>query len=250
MTYCVGLCVNEGLVMLADSRTNAGVDNISVYSKLFTWIGAPGVQPPRALAVMVAGNLSVTQEMMSLIEEENAANGPMQDQGLETILSAPSLFRVADRLGRLMADVQNRRGPGLAAAGVSSGASLILGGQIGTDRPRLFLVYQAGNSIETTADTPFMQIGEFKYGKPILDRVVRPETSLSDGVKAALLSMDATIRSNLTVGLPLDVALLPVDSFAFTRRRIEADDPVYREISKGWGDHLRSGFQGIPDLPF
>lgn len=254
MTYCLALNVAEGVVMLADTRTNAGVDNISTYPKLFTWerAGDPsGVGPiGRALGVMTAGNLSVTQEILSLVEEEIASNGPNQDGGLETILSAPNMFRVATRLGELMTDVQARRGPQLAGAGVASGASMILAGQIGAAPTRMFLIYSAGNFIEAQRDTPFLQIGEFKYGKPILDRMLTQQTPMNDAVTAALLSMDATLRSNLTVGLPVDLAVLTPGALSWRRRRVEADDPTYREISNRWGEHLREGFKSTPNLPW
>lgn len=251
VTYCLALNLDQGLVLLSDSRTNAGVDNISTFGKMFTWSSLGGVDgaPPRAVAAMVAGNLSITQEVMDVVDEHLAAAAAQPQNGLETVLSAPTLFRVADYFGRLMADVQARRGPGLSAAGVSSGASLIVAGQIGPQPPGIFLVYAAGNFIEATRDVPFLQIGEFKYGKPILDRVVSPEMTLSHGVSAALLSMDATLRSNLSVGLPLDLAVLPSGAAVWSRRRVSADDVVFRQISDGWAEHLKAGFQNIPDLP-
>lgn len=248
MTYCLALNLNEGLVFLADSRTNAGVDNISSFCKLFTWSVPADAPNARALAAMTAGNLSITQEVLSLIDEENLANGPAQDGGLETILSAPNMFRVAQRVGTLMTEVQARRGPQLAAAGVASEASMLIGGRLAGRPTRLFMVYSAGNWIEATSDTPFMQIGELKYGKPILDRVVRVETPLQIGVKASLLSMDATLRSNLGVGLPLDLAVLPTGAADWSRRRIEENDQTFQAISQGWGAHLRAGFDTVPDL--
>ncbi len=250
MTYCLALLLDAGLVLLADSRTNAGIDNISTYSKLSTWSVAPDHSNARTLAIMSAGNLSVTQEVVSLIDEEIDLNGPEQDGGLTTILNAPNMFRVTERIGQLMVDVQTRRGPALAAAGVSAGASLIVAGRIGWGPMKAFLIYQPGNFIEASSDTPFLQVGEFKYGKPILDRVVTPTTSLQDGVKGALLSMDATIRSNLSVGAPLDLAVLPVGQPDWSLRRIEADDQVWRAMSDGWGEHLKAGFARMPSLEF
>ncbi len=249
MTYCVALNLDAGLVLLADSRTNAGVDYVSTYGKLFTWEVPAGAPNARAVALMCAGNLSVTQEINALIEEENAANGAAQDQGLETILSAPSMFRVATRVGALMADVQSRQGPKLGAVGVSSDATLLLAGQIAGDRPHLYLIYSPGNFIEATADTPFMQIGEHKYGKPILDRSVSTAMALSTGVKAALLSMDATIRSNLSVGPPLDLAVAEAGALAWRRRRIEVDDPDLARIRDHWRQKLTVGLEETPDLP-
>lgn len=250
MTYCLGLGLDAGLVFLADSRTNAGVDNISTYRKLFAWSAQGGQREPRALAVMTSGNLSVTQEVIALAEEEIAANGPDQDGGLVTILSAPSMFRVAERLGGLMQDVQARRGPSLAAAGVSSEASLIVGGQIGAAEPALYMIYSAGNFIQATADTPYFQIGEFKYGKPILDRAAKPGVPLADGVRIAALSMAATLRSNLSVGMPLDLAVLPVGAHVWSMRRIEAEDAAFAAIASGWDAYLRNGLSTLPTLAY
>lgn len=252
MTYCLALNLDAGLVMLADSRTNAGVDDISTFGKLFTWTSAgssePGGPAPRSIAVMTAGNLSITQEILALTEEEFALGDPGPD-GPETILNAPNMFRVADSFGRKMIDVQARRGGALSTAGVSAATSLIVAGQVGAEPSQIFLVYQAGNFIESTRDTPFLQIGETKYGKPILDRVLTPATSIEDGVRAALLSMDATLRSNLSVGMPLDLAISRTGVLGWAQRRIAADDAVYRQISEAWSTHLRAGFAAIPELP-
>lgn len=250
MTYCLALQLDAGLVLLADSRTNAGIDNISTYCKLTTWSipAEAATDGGRAIALMTAGNLSITQEVVSLIEEEIDLNGGDQNGGLVTILNAPSMFRAAERVGQIMADVQARRGPPLAAAGVSSAASLILAGRIGAEPSESFLIYQPGNFIEATPDTPYLQIGELKYGKPILDRVVTPATTIEDGVTAALLSMDATIRSNLSVGPPLDLAVLRTGAPDFTRRRIDGDDPTWSSLSQAWGAHLRAGFSAMPRL--
>ncbi|MEL6980510.1 MAG: peptidase [Pseudomonadota bacterium] len=249
MTYCLALNLDQGLILLADSRTNAGVDDISVFGKLFTWSlpGAADSGGPeaRTLGLMTAGSLSITQEIVALTEEEidTAADG------VETIATAPSMFRVAEAFGAKMRDVQNRRGPQLAAAGVSSAASMIVAGKIGAGPGEIFLIYQAGNFIEATRDTPFLQIGETKYGKVILDRVLTAETPLSDGVKAALLSMDGTVRSNLSVGAPFDLAVSATGAHGWLRRRIEADDPVYKQLSDQWSDQLRAGFMALPELP-
>lgn len=250
MTYCLALNLDAGLVLLADSRTNAGVDHIATFSKLFTWSspGGPGAAP-RAIAVMVAGNLSVTQEILALNDEEIANSRFDPDNAPETILTAPNMFRVADSFGRKMVDVQNRRGPALTAAGVAAASSMIVAGRIGDEPARIFMVYQAGNFIEATRDTPFLQIGEAKYGKPILDRVLGVSTSIEDGVRAAILSMDATVRSNLSVGAPLDLAVSRGGGHDWTRRRIEAHDPVYQQISNSWAEHLKAGFATIPELP-
>ena len=235
MTYCVAIRLTTGLVLLADTRTNAGVDNISKYRKLLTWT-APG---ERAVALMTAGNLAITQAVVSLLQER--VDNPNSNG--ESILSAPSLFRVAELVGDAMREVQSRYGPGLAATGESATSSIVVAGQRRGGLLRLFLVYSAGNFIEATEDTPFFQIGEHKYGKPILDRVITPETSLEDAKTAALLSMDSTLRSNLTVGMPLDLAVLPWNSYAFSElRRIEPEDPHFHALSNAWSELMREAF--------
>ena len=235
MTYCVALKLNQGLVFLSDTRTNAGVDNISKVKKLFTWT-QPG---DRAIAMMTAGNLGITQAVVSELNEQidrPPSNG-------RTILTAESMFDVAQLVGETMRSVQLKFGPGLAARGEDSGASIIVGGQRFGGRPRLFLVYAAGNFIEAMDDNPYFQIGEHKYGKPILDRVVGVETEMQDAVICALLSMDSTLRSNLTVGMPLDLGVLRADAFGFEQlRRIEADDASFREFSEVWSRQLKDAF--------
>ena len=235
MTYCVALKLNDGLVLLSDTRTNAGVDNISRFRKMFTW-SVPG---ERAVALMTAGNLSVTQAVISHLQEsiDNAA------EGVETILTAPTMFRVAELVGDAMRGVQNRYGPALSAMSASASASIILGGQIAGRAMRLFLVYDAGNFIESTEDANFLQIGEIKYGKPILDRVVNMDTSIEDGLTAVLLSMDSTLKSNISVGMPLDLAVIRTDAYAFDQyRRIEADDTGFAQLSNAWSDALKNAF--------
>ncbi|HEU0221777.1 MAG TPA: peptidase [Paracoccaceae bacterium] len=243
MTYCVGIRVTEGLVMLADTRTNAGVDNISRYRKLFTW----QVQGERAIAIMTAGNLSVTQGIVSRLSSQIAR--AEDDPGLECILNAESVFRVAELVGEAMRAMQVRHRDALVAHRVAADASIIVGGQRQGGRHRLFLVYSAGNFIEATDDTPFLQIGEHQYGKPILDRVIVPATPLAEAVKAALVSMDSTLRSNLSVGMPLDLAVLPAGTYRFAlERRIEANDPEFAVLSSGWSEALRAAFVHLPAL--
>jgi len=235
MTYCVALKLHEGLVFLSDTRTNAGVDNVSKVKKLFTW-QAPG---DRAIAMMTAGNLGITQAVISELNED--LDRP--PQGGHNLFTAESMFDVAQLVGDKMRMVQQRYADGLAARGVDSGASIIVGGQRRGGPPRLFLVYSAGNFIEAVDDSPYFQIGEHKYGKPIIDRVITPETHMQDGIICALLSMDSTIRSNLTVGMPLDLAVLRADALEFEqRRRIEDDDQTFREFSERWSQELRDAF--------
>lgn len=241
MTYCVAIKVNEGLVCLSDTRTNAGLDNIARYKKMFTWVN-PG---ERAITLMTAGNLAITQGVVTLLQE----NIDKPEAGLTNLFSGEGMFHVAETVGEAMRVVQGRHGPSLAARGEASDATIICAGQRAGGPLRLFLIYSAGNFIEATADTPFFQIGEHKYGKPILDRVISPETSLEDATRAALLSMDSTLRSNLSVGMPLDLTVLPVDIYGFSHDlRIEADNLAFQSLSQRWSDALREAFATIPDI--
>lgn len=232
MTYCVALKLDEGLVCLSDTRTNAGIDNISKYRKMFTW-AVPG---DRIIVIMSAGNLAVTQAVISSLQE--SIDHPID--GIETIFTAPTMFRVAEVVGTQMRNCYNQHSQML---GTAADSTLILAGQRAGGPLRLFMVYSAGNFIECSEEHPFLQIGEHKYGKPILDRVIRPATRLNDGVTAALLSMDSTLRSNLSVGMPLDLAVIRKDSFEFEPLvRIEEDDETFRELSQGWSHALREAF--------
>lgn len=239
MTYCVGLLLNEGMVCLSDTRTNAGLDNISTYRKMFTF-SAPD---DRVIVIMTAGSLSVTQTTLARLDE---ATTDIDASPQTSILLAPTMLQVAQIVGRTLsetsAEVANRMGTSASAAS----ASLILAGQRKDGAMRMFLIYPEGNFIEATPDTPFLQIGEHKYGKPILDRVVTPETSLAEARKAVLLSMDSTLRSNLSVGMPLDLLVIEKDSFnADDSRRIESDDATFLAMSRAWSEALRSAFQDI-----
>lgn len=235
MTYCVALKVDEGLVCLSDTRTNAGLDNISKYRKMHTW-SAPD---ERIIVLMTAGNLAVTQAVVSSIQE--SIDHPVE--GIETIFTAPTMFRVAEVVGTQMRNVFNQHS---AMLGASAESTIVLAGQRAGGPLRLFMIYSAGNFIEASEENPFFQIGEHKYGKPILDRVVRPETKLNDAITAALLSMDSTLRSNLSVGMPLDLAVIKRDAYTFEPLvRIEEDDESFREISSAWSVALREGFVNI-----
>ncbi|MEM7525147.1 MAG: peptidase, partial [Pseudomonadota bacterium] len=200
MTYCVGLKLDAGLVMMSDTRTNAGLDNISRFRKMFTW-EEPG---QRTLVACCAGNLSITQGVLSRVNSAIKKSG--ESDGVETIMNAPTLFRTAQLFGDAMRDVQSRHRETLQSQGAGADASILLAGQRKGGEPRLYLIYSAGNFIEATEDTPFLQIGEHKYGKPILDRAISAETPLAEALKAVFLSMDSTLRSNLSVGMPLDLA--------------------------------------------
>jgi putative proteasome-type protease len=238
MTYCVGLLLNEGAVLLSDTRTNAGLDNIATYRKMFTF-EEPG---ERVICILTAGSLSVTQTTLARLREAIDEAEPGEDT---SIMLAPTMLKVAEIIGNMLARVRKDIDDKLAMAQGAS-ASMIVAGQRRGGAMRLFLIYPEGNFIEATEDTPFLQIGEHKYGKPILDRVVKPTTSLSDAKKAVLLSMDSTLRSNLSVGMPLDMAVIARDACRVTeRRRIEAGDEAFRAMSDAWSRALREGFSQI-----
>lgn len=236
MTYCVALKLKSGIVCLSDTRTNAGIDTISKYKKMFTWT-IPG---DRVITMMTAGNLAITQAVISLLNE----NIEHSEDGIETLFTAPTLFRVAEIVGDAMRIVMNRYGPGLSQAGESALSSIVVAGQRAGGEMRLFHVYSAGNFIEATEDTPYFQIGEHKYGKPILDRVIDDETPLNVGITAAFLSMDSTLRSNLSVGMPLDLAVMKKDVIGFDQlRRIEEGDEMWAQMSEEWSAALRGAFE-------
>lgn len=240
MTYCVGLLLDAGVVLLSDTRTNAGLDNIATYRKMFTF-ERPG---NRAIAIMTAGSLSVTQSVIARLEEANA-----DPDNPKSILRAPSMLAVADIVGQMLSDVSSEVSAKLDRMGQSATASMILAGQRKGGDLRLFLIYPEGNFITATPDTPFLQIGEHKYGKPILDRVIRSDTSLAEAETAILLSMDSTLRSNLSVGMPLDLAVIERDSHRIGHtRRIEAHDEGFAQLSEAWSEALRESFQRLtPD---
>jgi putative proteasome-type protease len=238
MTYCVGLLLDAGIVLLSDTRTNAGLDNIATYRKMFVF-EEPG---DRVITILTAGSLSVTQTTMARLRE--IADDP--DSTPETsIMKAETMLKVVDIVGAKLAEVRVDIGQKLSMLQAAS-ASMIVAGQRKGGAMRMFLVYPEGNYIEATEDTPFLQIGEHKYGKPILDRVVTTNTSLKDAQKAVLLSMDSTLRSNLSVGMPLDLAIIERDDCRVSqRRRIEAGDESFRAMSEAWSGALRDGFSQI-----
>ena len=236
MPYCVGLLLNDGMVMLSDTRTNAGLDNIATYRKMFQF-EVPG---ERIIVILTAGSLSITQTTIAQLRE--AIEDP-EATPETSILQAPTMLKVAEIIGSTLSRVRASVDDKLATMRQGASASLIVGGQRKGGAMRLFLVYPEGNFIEATEDTPFLQIGEHKYGKPILDRVVRPQTSIADGQKAVLLSMDSTLRSNLSVGMPLDLAVIGRDAMRVTMaRRIEAGDADFRTMSEAWSNALRDSF--------
>lgn len=236
------MLVDEGLAMIADTRTNAGVDNISSYRKLHIYKSAG----ERLLAVATAGNLSVTQTALAMA----AAGVKLPDSvDLETLETAPTLFRAAQILGHAMASVRatinTPASPTADALNVN--ASMLLGGQIAGGKMGLYLIYGQGNFIECGPDTPYLQIGELKYGKPILDRALHSSTTLSEAVKLGLISFDSTIRSNIAVGPPLDLIVMPRDQLTGMERRIDADDPYFRDLGRRWSEALASAHKAMPD---
>jgi putative proteasome-type protease len=242
MTYCVGLQLDRGLVFLSDTRTNAGVDNISTYRKLFTW-EVPG---ERVMVLMTAGNLATTQSVVSLLNERDLAASEREP----SLLTVPSMFQGARLVGETLKSViAESRHEAADGNPKTFGATLILGGQIGSSKPRLFMIYPEGNFVEAQADTPFFQIGETKYGRPILVRAYDPDMGFAEAVKLLMVSFDSTIRANLSVGTPLDLQIVEKDALRLGfRRRIEDTDPDWSAISSQWSDALRAAFQSLPDV--
>jgi len=244
MTYCCGILVRDGLVMVADTRTNAGLDNVSVFRKLHMF-QKPG---ERIMAIASAGNLSLTQSVISMLTEgiENAETGER-----ETLLNAPTMFQAAQRIGlavRLLARIE---GVALEASDVKFDLSFLFGGQIKGGPIRLFMIYSAGNFIQCTTDTPYLQIGEHKYGKPVLDRAINYQMDLYDALKLALISVDSTMRSNLSVGMPLDILVARSDAFqAELSYRIEPGEPYFHDLRERWSSALRAAHQNIPRPPY
>ena len=244
MTYCVGMLIDRGLVLMSDTRTNSGVDNISVFRKMCHW-EVPG---ERIVALMSAGNLATTQAVVSQLEERNKA----PDERRNSLLHAPTMFQVASEVGRLLRetvsgqqDAHGERGQGRFTA------SMIVAGQIAGMEPRLFLIYPEGNFIEASWDTPFFQIGETKYGRPILIRGYDRKMSFEDAAKLMMVSFDSTLKANLSVGLPLDLLVIRRDEFkALHERRIEHGDAYFDAISASWSDALRNAFHSLPDYTF
>ena len=242
MTYCVALRLERGLVFAADTRTNAGVDNIAQYRKLHFW-REPG---KRVLVLLTAGNLAITQSVVSVLNEQLANRGETPS---DTLFDVPNMYRAARVVGDAVREVRRIDGPALEASKAGFGASFILGGQIGEERPRLFQIYAEGNFIEATDDTPFFQIGEHKYGKPILDRVANARMRLGEAAKLTLLSFDSTLRSNLSVGMPIDLLLYERDSLDVRRqRRIGQDDEYFKNLSSAWSEALREAFTKIEEF--
>ena len=237
MTYCVAVSVDAGLVFLSDSRTNAGVDQISTFRKM-TFFEQAG---ERVVVIMSAGNLSITQSVIGRLQE--LLDTP------QSVLRQKTMADVAFAVGEAVRDVFRRDGDALRMHGLDFNPEFIVGGEIRGEAPRLFLVYAASNFIESTLETRYFQLGEAKYGKPIIDRLIRADTDLAVAAKCLLVSMDATLRSNLTVGMPLDLAIVRTGDARLTlHRNLDSRDEYWVRIRDGWGAALRSAFDALPDL--
>jgi len=234
MTYCIGLQVDTGLVFLSDSRTNAGVDHISTFRKMAVFEN-PG---DRVMVLLSSGNLAITQAVLNELKSHETSS----------LYEAGNMVEAARVIGDALRIVYSRDADAFKEFGLDFTASFIFGGQIGHEPPRLFQIYAAGNFIETTRETPYFQVGEAKYGKPIIDRVVQSSTSLKDAAKCALISMDSTIRSNLSVGMPLDLLIYEAGSLTVkTHMSLGVDDPYYQQLRSRWGERLRQAFNEMPD---
>jgi putative proteasome-type protease len=244
MTYCLGLLLKDGLVMIADTRTNAGVDNVSTFKKLHLYEN----EGERMMAIASAGNLSVTQTMLAILAEGlvNPETGEV-----ESLRQTPTLFRSAQLIARALKKAYDDLSPGLFKAGVPAGVTLLFGGQIKDGPLSLYQIYEAGNFIECGPDAPFLQVGEAKYGKPILDRAVHYDTDLMEALKIGLISMESTMRSNLAVGMPLDLIVLRSGALAFElSHRIEPEDGYFHALSEAWTTSLNAAHQAIPTPPY
>ena len=239
MTYCVATLLDTGLVFLSDSRTNAGVDHINTFRKMHVF-EKPG---DRVLVLMTSGNLAVAQSTLHLLHEQITHSDTRT-----SLFNVHNLFEAASLVGEALREVHRRDAPAFREHGIDFNASFILGGQIAGEPPRLFNIYAAGNFIEATLDTPYFQIGESKYGKPIVDRVITRSSSLAEAVKCALISMDSTIRSNLSVGPPLDLVIVRRDEWRVACHvDIDGENRYFQMIRNGWGEALREAFSALPN---
>jgi putative proteasome-type protease len=241
MTYCVGVLLADGIVLASDSRTNAGIDNIATFCKMTVFER----EGDRVITLLSSGNLAGTQSVVSLLKQ--GGDDPNAPGG--NIWQARTMFDAATVVANAVRDIEKRDGEHLSRSHAPFNASFIIGGQIKGEPPRLFRTFAEGNFIEAGRDTPFFQTGEAKYGKPILDRVVGPGTSLSDAIKCVLVSFDSTMRSNLSVGMPIDLAYYERDRLKLAGRyRFAAGDPYFTELSKQWSEGVRAVFRQLPDV--
>ncbi len=238
MTYCLAMKLESGLVFASDTRTNAGVDYVTAYGKMHVFQHGD----ERLFVLLSAGNLATTHEMVDIMRRDLAAGG-----GVASLADGRQPFEVAQYVGTVSTQVQQRHRQALNSSGTSGEVTLILGGQIRGSEPEIFLIYPQGNYIHASRQTPYLQIGESKYGKPMLDRVLSTATSLNDGARLALVSLDATMRSNLTVGPPFDLAIYPRDAFALScHQRIQVDSDFYQRFRNAWREGLEDAFKRLP----
>ena len=248
MTYCVGLLLDQGLVLASDSRTNAGVDNISSYSKLHLFQPAPD----RLFVLLAAGNLATTRELLDRVRRDldqaiNPRPSPYQQTAAVSLLNVNYLFEAATYIGQLNLAIQSEHGPALRQAGASAEATFILGGQIAGEPPGLFLIYPQGNAIAASAETPYLQIGDSKFGKSALDRIADPGLSLDDGARLCLVSLESTARANLSVAPPYEVAIYPRDALQLSHRmRLDSDSPDLQALTQSWEQSQRQAFAALP----
>ncbi|NQY12912.1 MAG: peptidase [Henriciella sp.] len=241
MTYCAALKMDKHLIFMSDTRTNAGVDNISKFRKMFTW-STPG---ERVITLMTAGNLATTQAVVSLLDERSKA----PEERDPTLLQVPTLFQAARLIADTLNEVVHAHADEGQDAEAAFRATLIMGGQIAGQEPRLFLIYPEGNFIEASAETPFFQIGETKYGRPIILRAFDPAMTVEQALRLLCVSFDSTLRANLSVGMPLDVHVYDADALKTGAQfRIEENDPSFSAISQGWGAALQSALEGLPEF--
>ncbi len=239
MTYCVATMIDAGIVFASDSRTNAGVDNISTFRKMRTFER----QGERALVIVNSGNLAVTQATMNTLEQN------MRNSIEPNLMSVRSMYDVAELIGNALRQVRHRDGPFLMENNVDGSANFLVGGQIAGEHQRLFMVYSEGNFIEATPETPYFQIGETKYGKPIIDRVITNDTCVDDVIKCVLVSFDSTMRSNLSVGFPIDLACYERESFRIGHaRHFDEHDPYMMTLRQSWSEGVRRAFAQLPNL--
>lgn len=239
MTYCVAMMLQSGMIFASDTRTNAGVDHIATFRKMKVY----ELKDDRVLVLLSSGNLAITQGVFNILDQHKHAH-----EGKETLWTTESMYGATCLVGDALREVQRRDGPYLAQGNIDANATFLLGGQIRGEDQRLFNIYAQGNFIEASPETPYFQIGESKYGKPILDRVVSSVTPVKEAAKCVLISFDSTIRSNISVGLPLDLLWYPRDSFRVgLQQRIEEGDPYFSLLRQNWGGGLRKVFSELPN---
>ncbi len=239
MTYCIGILLESGLVMASDTRTNAGVDQVATFPKMTTFV-VPG---ERAMVMLTSGNLAITQAVLHRLQDNIAKS----EEGVEHLLNVSNMFDAARIIGAALRAVHHEDADHLRKHNTEFNASILFGGQIAGDRPRLFSIYSAGNFIEACQETPYFQIGETKYGKPIVDRVITHQSQLEDALKCVLISFDSTIRSNVSVDMPIDVMVYRKDTQVIDcRHRVVKNDPYFNSVRQHWGEGLRKVFSEIP----